>query len=91
MHPLQNAAAVGTDTAVQTLNQRLNKISESLQYQCERVESVLSRVHGNPTPQPPKGSVAQIAPTLSLAVVVEHLEAVQARLADLCTSMERIA
>ena len=74
------------------LNERLNKVSERLQFYCERVESVLSRVNG--TPQAARGAeskLAQLTPTMPLANVVDHLEAVQNRLADLVTGIERIA
>lgn len=75
-----------------TLNERLNKVSEALQFQCERIESVLAKVNGSPQPgRPPTTAVAQINPTLPLATVVDHIEAVQARLADLATHAERIA
>lgn len=34
--------------AIITINDRLNKTLETLSYQCERIESVLSRVNGTP-------------------------------------------
>lgn len=75
-----------------TINERLNRISERMQGSCERVENVLARVHGNPPKPSGSGAVAaQITPTLPLATIVEHLEAVQARMADLASSVERIA
>lgn len=92
------ASYSGSQTATQsdralTLNERLNKASEGLQYQCERIEAVLNRVNGNP--QPPAGGkaveVARITPTLPMATITDHLEAIQARLADLATHAERIA
>lgn len=76
-----------------TLNERLNKVSERMQFDfCERLESVLGRINGNPTPKTDSvNRIAQIQPTLPLATVVEHLEAVQSRLAALAASIERIA
>ena len=35
-----------------TLNERLNRVGEQFNSQCDRIEGVLSRVNG--TPQPPK-------------------------------------
>jgi hypothetical protein len=78
-----------------TLNERLNKMVESLQYQCDRLESVLSRVNGTPpTPIGTSGrpsDVTPIKPTLPLSQVVEMIEALQTRLSDLATGVERIA
>lgn len=83
-------AAMASDRAI-TLNERLNKTCETLQYQCERLESVLSRVNG--TPQKIEKAIQGTAPspTLPMSAIVEHLEAVQARLAELCSGVERIA
>ena len=76
------------------LNERLNMLSERLKTQCDRIESVLARVNG--TPPIPIGSAGRgenktAMPTLPLATVVEHLEAVQARLLELTDGVERIA
>lgn len=77
-----------------SLNARLNRISERLQEQCERIEAVLARVNGTPqkiesagrgsNPVPP-------TPTLPMASVIEHLESVQSRLIELAAGVERIA
>lgn len=93
------AAAGGYATAEQakqpresTFNDRLNMVASSLHYQCERIEGVLSRVNGTPQTKNEKSAdVAQIRPTHSLAQIVELLEAVNQRLADLSTGVERIA
>lgn len=76
-----------------TLNERLNKASEGLQYQCERIESVLARVNGTPQPgRPPSAaSVTQITPTLPLAAVVDHMEAIHGRMSEIAAQAERIA
>jgi hypothetical protein len=75
-----------------TLNERLNRIAEALTYQCERLESVLSRVNGTPqAPSSSKGDVAQIRPTHPLAEVVQMLEATQERISSLTNGVERIA
>ena len=76
----------------QTINERLNKVADSLQYQCERIESVLSRVNGTPplvNKAPDK--LAQIKPTHSMTNVTEMLEAINTRLAELSVGVERIA
>lgn len=74
-----------------TLNDRLNKASESLQYQCDRIESVLSRVNGTPSAGRPGAVATPINPTLAMATALEHLEAATRRLADLATNVEQIA
>ena len=85
-------AALGKVPVEATLNDRLNKLVEGLQYQCERLESVVARVNGNPQPQAPRtGDVAQIKPGLPMNAAMEHAEALHQRLADLATSIERIA
>ena len=83
-------SAIQPERAI-TLNERLNKACVSLQYQCERLESVLSRVNG--TPQKIEGAKVGTAPTptLPLQATVEHLEEVQGRLATLADGVERIA
>ena len=83
--------ATATDRTV-TINERLNKISEALQYQCERIESVLARVNG--TPQKIENAIkgANVpTPTLPMSAIVEHLEAVQSRLSEISGQVERIA
>ncbi len=77
-----------------TLNQRLNKVLDGIQFQCERLESVLGRVNGTPQREgrsPRDASVAQINPTHALANVVEMLEQAQSRLSDLTANVEQIA
>lgn len=76
-----------------TLNDRLNKVCEGLQFQIDRLSGVLSRVNGNPPtqPSPNRDSVTQCRATMPLNAVVEHLQEQQARLADLATGIERIA
>jgi len=58
-----NQAATSIPRAVEaTLNERLNKAAESFNYQCDRIEAVLSRVNGTPSNKDTRsaGSVAQI-------------------------------
>ena len=79
---------------VATLNERLNRAAQHLQDGCDRLESILSRVNGTPQPQTQGqavGKLAQINPTLPLSTVVEHLEAVELRLAELVNNAENIA
>ena len=82
-------------TAVQekptTLNDRLNRLNETLQYQCDRIRGVLDRVHGNPTPIRAGKDTAAIPPTLSMANVIEQLEAATEKLTQLATEVERVA
>lgn len=75
------------------LNERLNRVSEYIQANCDRIEAVLSRVNGTPQAEgrAPRDKLAQISPTIALATVVEHLESAQARLSDLASGLERIA
>jgi Holliday junction resolvasome RuvABC DNA-binding subunit len=74
-----------------TLNERLNKTLETLGYQCERIEAVLSRVNG--TPQKIEAAQAGKAPrpVLSMQNAVESLEATTQRLIDLTGNVEHIA
>lgn len=74
-----------------TLNDRLNKMLETLGYQCERIEAVLSRVNG--TPQKIESGKAGSAPRATLAMqnAIESLETTTGRLVDLTTNVERIA
>ena len=92
---MQGHAVANSAPRERTLNERLNDISLSLQSQCERIESVLCRINGTPQTQgqPARGlaDVAKINPTLPLATVVEHLEAVQSRLTELAMHVERVA
>ena len=75
-----------------TLNERLNRVADALQYQCDRLESVLGRVNGTPpVPTAPGGSVAQIRPTHSLSEVVNLLETQQQRLSSLASGIESVA
>lgn len=78
-----------------TLNDRLNKVADSLQFQCDRIESVLARVQGTP-PTPATGNsrggdVSMIRPTHALVQIVEALEQTNQRLASLATGTESIA
>jgi hypothetical protein len=94
MNAMNALTATASDRAL-TLNERLNKVCEALQFQCERIEAVVNRANGHPQPPAPGhkvgGDVARILPTLPMATVTEHLEALQARIADLATHAERIA
>lgn len=79
------------DERATTLNERLNKVCESMQFQCERIERVMNRVEGSPSKiESAKGGQAPV-PTLPMNTIVEHLEQVHSRLADLATSIERVA
>lgn len=93
MYPAEMNAKTAVERRV-TLNDRLNKLSEALQYQCERIESVMRRVNGGPhdgTASGRAGGATPITPTLPLTTVIDHLEGAQARLADLATQVENIA
>lgn len=74
-----------------TLNERLNREVETLMYQCERIESVLSRVNG--TPQKIEGAKNSNAPrpTLSMQNALEALATTTQRLVELTGGIERIA
>lgn len=74
-----------------TLNERLNRVAEGLMIQCERIESVLSRVNGTPTNEKAGRDVAQIRPLHALASLVDNLEGIQQRLGELSNGIERIA
>ncbi len=88
MYAADNAAKA--DRTI-TLNDRLNKALETLGYQCERLESVLSRVNG--TPQKLENAKTGVAPRpmLSMQNAVETLEATAERLAQLTGNVEQIA
>ena len=77
-----------------TLNERLNRLSEKMQQQCQRIEDALGRVNGNASNRAAGtllGAPTPINPTLPLTTVVEHLESVQARLTELVHGIKRIA
>ena len=77
---------------VATLNERLNKVAEGLQFQCERLEGVLGRVNGTPTAERNnRDKVAAISPTHALANVGDMLETATRRLDELATNAEQIA
>lgn len=87
-----NAPAATESPRDLTLNERLGKAAESMQYQCERIEAVLSRVNGTPQKIDGTGKAAvPIRPTLPLAQTVEHMEAIYQRLSDLASGVEKIA
>lgn len=88
MYAADQAAKSAT---VATINDRLNKAVDTVSYQCDRLESVLSRVNGTPqkiesakTGNPPR-------PTMSMQNAIENLEALTQRLADLAGGVESIA
>lgn len=77
-----------------TFNERLNRVGDQLATQCDRLESVLSRVNGTPRADSVNRlgeAPTPIRPTLSLSQVVENLEALAKRLGELRTGVERIA
>ena len=75
-----------------TLNDRLNRLVSGVTNQCDRLESVLSRVNGTPAGQDQgRGSVAQISPTHSMTQCVDMLEQANQRLANLASGVEAIA
>lgn len=80
-----------TPARAMTLNERLNKTVETLAYQCERIEAVLSRVNG--TPQKLESAQAGKAPrpVQSMQNAMENLEATTQRLIDLTGNVEQIA
>lgn len=88
---MHSNAAVTTDREV-TLNERLNKALNTLGYQCERLEAVLSRVNGTPQKieSASRGSTAP-TPVLSMQNNVEGLEVQLDRLVNLSNGVERIA
>ena len=89
------AASEAKSAREATLNERLNRVGEQFNSQCDRIEGVLSRVNG--TPQPPKTgdrigeAPTPIRPTQSLSQIVENLEMLAKRLSELRTGVERIA
>lgn len=75
-----------------TLNERLNRAGDQLSTQCDRIESVLSRVNGTPQKDAIVGSnPTPIRATQSLSQMVENMEAIAKRLSELRTGVERIA
>jgi hypothetical protein len=75
-----------------TLNDRLNKVADALFAQCDRLESVLSRVNGTPQKGDAVGGApVPIRPVHALAQIVESLEGVSQRLNELTGGVERIA
>lgn len=74
-----------------TLNDRLSRALEGYNIQCERIESVLSRVNG--TPQKIEGGKPGQAPrpVYAMQATIENLEATLSRLAELTGGLERIA
>lgn len=92
----QSQGVAGNAPKDLTINERLNRSAEGLMNQCDRIESVLSRINGTPpTPstsaQDRLGNVETIQPTASLVMVVERLEAAKERLTNLALGVERIA
>lgn len=75
-----------------TLNQRLANSAEQLLRQCQRVESVLSRINGTP-PAPGTGSdnIAKISSTPPLLSSVDSIEQQAERLARLADGLENVA
>lgn len=86
------AAKSATADRQATLNDRLNKALETISYQCDRIEAVLSRVNGTPQKiegasrggQPPR-------PTISMQNALEGLESATHRLVELTNGAEQIA
>lgn len=83
--------AAKTDTRVSTINDRLNKMLDTLTYQCERIESVLSRVNGTPQKIENAKSGAAPRPTLAMQNAIESLESTADRLVNLANGVEQIA
>jgi hypothetical protein len=76
---------------VSTINDRLNKMLDTLGYQCERIEAVLSRVNGTPQKiESAKGGIAP-RPSLSMQNAIETLETTTERLTSLANGVEQIA
>lgn len=87
----ENAKLASAPTPM-TLNDRLNRVAESIVAHCDRIESVLARIHGTPIRERnSRSEVAQIRPTASLSSVVEALEQAQGRIGELATGVETIA
>lgn len=74
-----------------TINDRLSQSLGTLEYQCERIESVLGRVNG--TPQRLGAATGKDAPTpvSSMQNNAEKLEALVERVVSLAGAVERIA
>lgn len=85
------ATAPAADRAL-TLNERLNRMAETLGYQCERIEGVLARVNGTPQSIQAAGrNETTKQPTLPMGATVDTIEKQMQRLADLATGVESIA
>lgn len=73
-----------------TLNERLNRVADLIDFQCDRLESVLARVNG--TPQKVENATTSTAtPMRPMNGAIETLEVLGQRLADLVSGVERIA
>lgn len=82
----------GTATTARTLADRLESAMSTVSYQCDRIESVLSKVNGTPRPQQPAGSdKSAIKVTAPLAQTVDFAEELAKRLCDLSSNLEQIA
>jgi hypothetical protein len=87
----QQATAMSGDRQA-TLNDRLNKVLETLNCQCDRISTVLCRVNGTPQKIENAAVVGKTPrPSLSLQNVVESLESVTGRLTELSNGIEYIA
>lgn len=87
----QDQAAKTASAKEATFNDRLNKVADSIAFQCERIESVLSRVNGTPQVKNPEGAAVPIRPMFPLSQIVENLENANQRLNSLATGVEKIA
>jgi hypothetical protein len=74
-----------------TLNDRLNRMLETLGYQCDRLEAVLSRVNGTPQKIESASGGKAPRPTMSMQNAIESLETTTQRLVDLTSGTEHIA
>jgi hypothetical protein len=82
-------SATATEREV-TFNDRLNKAVGVIGYQCERIESVLSRVNGTPQ-KLENAAVKAPTPMHSMQGNLDNLEALADRLTNLSGGVERIA
>lgn len=77
---------------IATMNDRLNKTVDTLAYQCERIEAVLSRVNGTPQKiESAKSGGITPRVTLSMQNAIENLESTTDRLVNLANGVEQIA
>jgi hypothetical protein len=74
-----------------TLNERLNKTLDTLGYQCERIEAVLSRVNGTPQKIESGNAGKAPRPVQSMQNAIESLEVTTNRLIELTGGVEHIA